>query len=181
MPLLLDRKRYEDYLTSIALDISIALSLTGLVALKPQLFRFLSFRITLRDVVFAIVFAILGGNASLFLASFYHPAPLRPAAAAGLIIMSPVSPLLEEIGFRGIFFESLSRRYSLVTSILLSSFVFATFHVLFWPAMVGGITLTCVYVMSRRSLSASAVAHITWNLIVCWPVNVLLYTHYVAH
>ena len=173
--------RYERYFTNIALELSIVLATAGVVVLKPYLVRLISLRISLLQAVVAIAAGLLAANLSTFVVSLEIPKiPEQNLQYQGLILLLAVAPLVEEIFFRGLLLESLSRRYSVVTSILVSSIIFASFHTMFWSGLIGGVVLGCVYLGCSRSLTASIFAHLAGNLVGNGPAVILLYTHYLA-
>ncbi len=87
-------------------------------------------------------------------------------ALSGLVVVF-AAPFGEELLFRGFFYKSLRRRWSVWPSVLLSSAGFALLHgqpVLIFAILPVGIGLALVYEW-RQSILASMAAHATFNLI----------------
>ena len=84
-----------------------------------------------------------------------------------LILGGIVTPLKEEVLFRGLFYPPLRRAYGRGMGIILTGIFFAFLHfdlVRFLPLFIGGIVLTWLYERSS-SLWPSIVAHGTWNVL----------------
>lgn len=76
--------------------------------------------------------------------------------ALGLIVFGLISPLAEEVLFRGIIFNRMKKYYPLLPAILLSSFLFAIFHrniVQGTYAMIMGLLMAFVYYRSKAFLA----------------------------
>jgi len=178
LPLIFHDGIPEGFLTNIAIESSVGLSLVILAILKPCVFQILSFHITLRNTCLAIVGGLLGANLSFYIASFYRIPYSIHLSSRALFLIVIVDPLLEELFFRGVLFESLSRKYKPITSLVICSLVFASFHTIFLSGFVGGLILTWVYIVSQRSLSASVIAHVVTNFSINSAKGNLLYAHY---
>jgi membrane protease YdiL (CAAX protease family) len=72
------------------------------------------------------------------------------------------------------------RKYGIITSVLVLSVLFAGCHDSFWGGLVGQVTLSAVFLVFRRSLAASMIAHSTLNLVVSFPSLLLLRALYVS-
>ena len=84
-----------------------------------------------------------------------------------LILGGIVTPLKEEVLFRGLFYPPLRRAYGRGMGIILTGTFFAFLHfdlVRFLPLFIGGVVLTWLYERSS-SLWPSIVAHGTWNVL----------------
>lgn len=96
------------------------------------------------------------------------------SSTGGLIAVASsllLAGLCEEFAFRGFLQNALSRKYSFVPALVLSSLVFGLFHfdpqiVYILAAMSSGLVLG--YINHRWSYVAAATAHSTMNLIVLW-------------
>ncbi|GHS89812.1 hypothetical protein FACS1894201_11130 [Bacteroidia bacterium] len=81
------------------------------------------------------------------------------------LVLVVFAPFFEEFIFRGIMLDGLLKRYSPLTAILLSSFLFGLVH-LNMPQLVGGMVMGCfigwVYYKSQ-SLTLSMIIHATTN------------------
>lgn len=77
-----------------------------------------------------------------------------------------VTPIFEEILFRGVFLNGLSARYSSPVAILITAIVFSLFHFdyhLFWGAFLMGIFLSLLYLKSNGNLLFCIICHILAN------------------
>jgi len=165
-------------LTRISLETSCGLTLLALRVYKPQLFSRLRFRISLRYVFIAVTTGIFAANLSWFIASLLLHDGRYTFELSNFILVVIFAPVIEELLFRGIFFEALSQRFPLPVAVVLSSIIFASFHVLFWPGMIAGLILACLYIFCRRSMSACILAHMVVNFALNGPSSALLYIHY---
>ena len=88
-----------------------------------------------------------------------------------LFILGLLTPFIEELFFRGILYRVLRRRVNLIVAILISSSVFAVYHIHFWFNLLDFI---CIYIVGlvtvllfeyTKSLSASFLFHALVNLL----------------
>lgn len=88
-----------------------------------------------------------------------------PAGANLLRFVSLVvlTPVLEELMFRGYLLRALSEKWGLWTGVLLSSAVFGAVHVDTVPAMLTGVGFALLY-LRTQSLWAAIFAHAAYNL-----------------
>lgn len=177
-PFILDGHLQERYITTVALEFAVVIAMSCVALARPRIFCVISLRVGLWQILLASVVGIVGANISVLVALSSLRADREPFDLFRIILFVVVVPPIEELLFRGICFEALFRKYSLPLSILICSLAFASFHTLFGVGMIGGILLTCVYVVSRHSLTASIIAHTTTNLVLNAPMGFLLYTHY---
>lgn len=93
---------------------------------------------------------------------FLLPEQLSPASAILMIILSGVvAPFGEELLFRGVFYSLLRGKWSVIPSVLLSSFLFGLFHGNLVSGFTGfllGIVAALVYEYSQ-SLWTSVIVH----------------------
>lgn len=86
----------------------------------------------------------------------------------GILVTVIITPLLEEVVFRGVLFQALLRRYSGVLSVIISSLIFAAVHL--DPAHIISILPLGFYaaIMTHRlgSIWPAVVLHMSWNLLV---------------
>ena len=87
-----------------------------------------------------------------------------PVAANALLLVSlvVVTPILEELIFRGYLLNAWVRKWGLWTGVLLSSAVFGALHSDPVPAMLTGVGFALLY-LRTRSLWAPIVAHAVYN------------------
>lgn len=84
-----------------------------------------------------------------------------------IIIPLVIAPILEELLFRGILLEYLSRTNGVMMAVVLSSFFFSLHHLTLsqlLPAFLGGIYLGVLY-LKTYSLSSTILAHVCFNMI----------------
>lgn len=77
-----------------------------------------------------------------------------------------LAPIIEELIFRGIILDGFLKRYKIVTSLIISSFLFGILHinpVQAIPAFIGGIFLGWVYYQTR-SVGMTILLHLSINL-----------------
>ncbi len=82
-----------------------------------------------------------------------------------LFTLAVVAPLTEETLFRGLLLRGFSRRYGVWPALLLSSALFALFHLNLWQALaafLAGLYLGWVF-LSTRSLLAPILVHALFN------------------
>lgn len=82
-----------------------------------------------------------------------------------LFTLSLVAPLTEEALFRGLLLRGFERRYGLWPALVLSSSLFALFHLNVWqalPAFLAGLYLGWIY-LATRSLWPSMLVHSVFN------------------
>lgn len=87
-----------------------------------------------------------------------------------LFIIGVVGPIAEEVVFRGLLMQGLLRRMGVVFSVVLSSLIFALFHVdvaFFAPLFVMGLVMGGLYVWFR-TLWAPILFHIVNNSVSVW-------------
>jgi hypothetical protein len=80
-----------------------------------------------------------------------------------------ILPVIEELICRGVILRSLLTRLDVVWAIVLSSVVFSLFHIAFWPAFIGEIFISLIYVIRRKSLAVSILYHVAGNTLVWFP------------
>lgn len=103
---------------------------------------------------------------------------IRPENGAGLEVTAPsirlfelvagvlLIPFLEEVLFRGVLLQSLSKSISPTLSVVVAALVFAAFHVSLVSAssaLVLGLLVGIAFIRTRSILVCS-VGHLTWNL-----------------
>lgn len=77
-----------------------------------------------------------------------------------------ITPVKEEILFRGILYRFLEKRYNFLVSIMISSFVFGILHGgLLITATIMGMVFAMLY-KKTQSIIPSIILHIVWNLLV---------------
>lgn len=77
-----------------------------------------------------------------------------------------ITPVKEEILFRGILYRFLERKYNFLVGIIISSFIFGILHGgLLITATIMGIVLAMLY-KKTQSVIPSIILHIVWNLLV---------------
>lgn len=77
-----------------------------------------------------------------------------------------ITPVKEEILFRGILYRFLERKYNFLVGIIISSFIFGILHGgLLITATIMGIVLAMLY-KKTQSIIPSIILHIVWNLLV---------------
>ncbi|BDU51533.1 CPBP family intramembrane glutamic endopeptidase [Haliovirga abyssi] len=96
---------------------------------------------------------------------------------SGLIYVILLAPILEEIIFRGIILRSLKKSFKFSTSIYISSFFFALYHmnfIKFIPIFILGYFLGYIY-KKTNSLGVVIYFHMIYNLI---PVAITVFRKY---
>ncbi len=94
-----------------------------------------------------------------------------------LFVMAVVTPVLEEMFFRGVFQRKLCARLGPFKGLIMATLIFGFMHFnLVWSiyAAVIGFFMGCIY-MYYDSIIPSAIVHSTFNLISCIPVFVSKY------
>ena len=77
-----------------------------------------------------------------------------------------ITPVKEEILFRGILYRFLEKRYNFLVSIIISSFIFGILHGgLLITATIMGMVFAMLY-KKTQSIIPSIILHIVWNLLV---------------
>jgi membrane protease YdiL (CAAX protease family) len=140
--------------------------------------QWLSFKFDLKFLPFACILGLLGGNVCFAIQKELGEVGFYKLGLFTLALGVLAVPVIEETLCRGVILESLLHRHRIPFSIFLSSILFAFDHASFWPALVGQIMLSTVYLGSRRSLTMSMIAHGVSNLATSFPFDVLRYTHY---
>lgn len=144
----------------------------------PEMARRLSFRFDLRFLPFACALGLLGGNVCFLIHKTMGGIGYSQFDVFTIVLFVLVVPVVEETFCRGIILESLLQRHRLLFSVLLSTILIAFDHASFWPALVGQVMLSLVYLGSRRSLTMSIIAHAVSNLATGFPLDIFRYTHY---
>ncbi|PIE93062.1 CPBP family intramembrane metalloprotease [Bacillus fungorum] len=77
-----------------------------------------------------------------------------------------ITPVKEEILFRGILYRFLEKKYNFLVGIIISSFIFGILHGgLLMTATIMGMVLAMLY-KKTQSIIPSIILHIVWNLLV---------------
>ncbi|MEH7537842.1 YaaC family protein, partial [Bacillus toyonensis] len=77
-----------------------------------------------------------------------------------------ITPVKEEILFRGILYRFLEKKYNFLVGIIISSFIFGILHGgLLITATIMGIVFAMLY-KKTQSIIPSIILHIVWNLLV---------------
>lgn len=85
-----------------------------------------------------------------------------------------ITPVKEEILFRGILYRFLEKRYNFLVSIIISSFIFGILHGgLLITATIMGMVFAMLY-KKTQSIIPSIILHIVWNLLVSLSMIVSL-------
>ena len=82
-----------------------------------------------------------------------------------ILTLGLLAPMVEELLFRGVLFQSLCNHLSVQTAMVFTSIIFACTHFdfqRFLPLMLGGYLLNLIAVR-HNSLLASMLSHATWN------------------
>ena len=87
------------------------------------------------------------------------------ASILNALVIVILAPIVEEIMFRGFLLNRWQRKYGAITSVVLSSMIFALFHVEIIGGFVFGVVLSLIY-MRTHSLFGPIIVHISNNLIV---------------
>jgi membrane protease YdiL (CAAX protease family) len=118
----------------------------------------------------ALLFGVISPISELIpMPDFFKNVVLNAAKQSGFfsfLLMAIAAPLFEELIFRGIILDGLLKRYSPVTSILISSIIFGLAHLNPWQfvtAFVIGIFAGWIYYKSR-SLILVIIIHAAVNL-----------------
>ena len=121
---------------------------------------------------------------------------LSASLAVGLICYGIISPLAEELGFRGIVYNELKRSYRLPLAMLISALLFGLYHMnpvqggygfimglllaylyeyfgsFLWPVLVHMLANSLAYILSNTSLSTTVIR--SWPAaIVCAAVTIV--------
>jgi membrane protease YdiL (CAAX protease family) len=113
-------------------------------------------------------------HGSQALATTTSPARLLAAAwsPAGLVLVvlgTVIAPILEEIVFRGFMFDAFRRRWSVATSAILSSAVFAVYHPFFAVALAQSLVFFAV-MWRTGSMRGPILLHACTNLSLWYPL-----------
>ena len=118
----------------------------------------------------ALLFGIISPISELIpMPDFFKDAFLYMAKQSGFfsfLLLVIAAPIFEELIFRGIILDGLLKKYSPVTSILISSIIFGLAHLNPWQFVTGfliGIFAGWIYYKSR-SLSLVIIIHAAVNL-----------------
>ncbi len=85
-----------------------------------------------------------------------------------------ITPVKEEILFRGILYRFLEKKYNFLVSIIISSFIFGILHGgLLITATIMGMVFAMLY-KKTQSIIPSIILHIVWNLLVSISMIVFL-------
>jgi len=87
------------------------------------------------------------------------------ASILNALVIVILAPIVEEIMFRGFLLNRWQRKYGAIKSVVLSSMIFALFHVEIIGGFVFGVVLSLIY-LRTRSLFGPIIVHISNNLIV---------------
>lgn len=147
---------------------------------KPDVARHLSFKTSILSAFIAMVLGLLIANAAVAIQSAVGKVAFPPRDMLTIALVIIAGPIVEEIFFRGIILESLLRRNASISSVLISAMLIAFAHESFWPALFGQVMLSSLYLLFRRSLLISIIAHIFSNLFASFP-SVFLFSHYVGY
>lgn len=145
-------------------------NLNGLKSCAANLFSDISVKTWLLLIITSYIFAMGSGfyiDEALSNIGFYNILTDNVIFFGSDLLFSVIlGPIVEEILFRGILFNRIHRKFSLITAILLSSLLFATFHS--YPAIISsflfGITMCITYVLTDNILMPISL-HMTNNLI----------------
>lgn len=95
---------------------------------------------------------------------YYKNGLLKGLDLFGIIDVMIFAPIWEEVFFRGILLFSLSKLVKPFWAIIISSIIFALFHLLYLAiSLVAGIVL-CNMTLKTKSLLPSMITHSIWNL-----------------
>lgn len=83
-----------------------------------------------------------------------------------MLSVAIITPIKEEILYRGILYRFFEKKYSFLVGIIISSFIFGILHGGFpVTAMIMGIVFAMLY-KKTQSIIPSIILHIIWNLLV---------------
>jgi membrane protease YdiL (CAAX protease family) len=113
-------------------------------------------------------YQVLSSNAQFAgtISSVYSLKGAEPVSFIATVLLFPIGPT-EEIYWRGLIQQALSKRLATRSSIILTSAIYGSIHIptlnpsLIFVAFIGG--LVWGYIYSRWGLAASIVSHVLWD------------------
>lgn len=134
---------------------------------KPAIFAASSFTLNLQDFLIVASIGYLDVNLRFLVLTPPFESGFAPLLKMTVVI--GILPVIEELICRGVVVASLLQRMHPASVIIVSSAVFAFFHIDFWPAFVAEVFISLVYILRRRSLAVAIVYHILGNTLVWFP------------
>lgn len=84
----------------------------------------------------------------------------------GMIVLTPI---MEEVFYRGLIFHQLLKRYNMYVAMFFSSLLFALIHlniIIVIPLFLFSLLTSYLYIKSKQSLIVTIIAHVVWNFLV---------------
>ena len=135
----------------------------------PETRREFRLDISLRSGIFAVIFGIVSVNAVGWVQTqvgFIEGFNRSPITILQAVILAPI---LEEFFCRGIMLNALLRKNNVVLAVLIESVLFGSCHESFWAGFSGQVLLCIIFLLFRRSLLVSWIAHFSLNCAVMFP------------
>lgn len=152
-----------------------ALTIALIIHQKPRILTASNFGLRWLDIPVIALVGYLDANLRFLVLT--PPFVLGFHSPPKMMLVIAILPILEEVICRGVVLVSLLPRMHIAWAILMTSVIFAVSHVDFWPALVGELFMSLIYVLRRRSLTASLLYHMFCNTIVWFP-KLLLVAHW---
>lgn len=180
MPLLIDILD-DEAKRSIAWNLSLLMIGVLICWVFPGTLRDFRSHISIRNSLLAVTAGIASANAVAWLQT--HVGRLeefdRSLIKIALIVL--VAPIVEEFFCRGIMLNALLRKNNVIVAVLIESILFGSAHESFWAGFTGQLLLCIVFLLFRRSILVSCIAHISLNCAAMFPEWFMLSFLRVAH
>jgi membrane protease YdiL (CAAX protease family) len=165
----------------ISWDIAVMMVMGVVVLLFPAQLRILNFTITLRSAAVALVIGVLTANLLVWVESYFSSMELPSYDLLTVLKIVILAPIVEEFFFRGFVLNSLLKKWPVPVAVLVTSILFALGHDSFWIAFAAGSVYCTLFLLFRRSLTVTILAHSAYNFAVAFPAWLIfkpLYTHH---
>ncbi len=149
-------------------------------AIFPGVLNDMSFTISLSSASVAVLAGIFLANLAAGLQARVGVLEFPNRDRLTVVLLVVIAPVVEELFVRGIVLTALLRKYSVVPAVLATAVLIAGVHDSFWPAFVGQVILTAVFLAFRRSLTASMITHVVGNLATIIPTTLLWHRLYMS-
>ncbi len=154
---------------SIAWNLSLFMIGVLICWIFPETPRDFRLHISFGNGLFAILAGITTANAIAWLQKHIGYLEEINRSPITIILIVVLAPIFEEFFFRGIVLNALLKRNNLVMAVVFGSVLFASAHESFWAGFSGQMLLCIVFVLSRRSILISWIAHVSLNCAAMFP------------
>lgn len=140
----------------------------------PETPRNFGIHISFRNGSFALLAGITSANGVAWLQTQVGYLEEFDQSLIKIVLIVLVAPIIEEFFCRGIMLNALLRKNNVVLAVLIESVLFGSCHESFWAGFSGQVLLCIVFLLFRRSLLVSWIAHFSLNCAVMFPEWFLL-------